>query len=124
MITVVVKPYVFKPYSQELIDKFKSKDNMLLHARFDGQQTGYFLISRKSGKLMGYIAWQDDMIIAVEVPEKYQGRGLCKTMLRLAEIRGANKLTVNKKNTNAIDIYKHLGYKTYKTSDSMLFLKI
>ena len=123
MVKARIKPYVYKPYNQYYIDKFKSSDNMLKHARFDGGQVGYFILSRKTGEMMAYIAWEGDMIIAVEVAPKFQKRGLCSTLLRMAEIRGANKLTVNKNNTEAINIYKHLGYKRYKSSSAMLFMK-
>lgn len=117
------RKYDVKRYCQELIDRYKSKDNMLKHARYDDETFGYFFIDRKYDDWIGYIAFENDIIIALEVNKKYQGKGYAGRLLKLANSRGADKLTVNKNNENAIEMYNHLGWKTYKKTDKMLFMK-
>lgn len=52
------------PYNQENIDKYKSKDNLLRHARYiKGLTNGIFIVDEDSS-LVGYIAWEGDTIIA------------------------------------------------------------
>lgn len=124
MLKLRLFPYKLELYSQDLIDKFKRKDNMLKHARFEkGLTRGFFFVTRKTNKLIGYIAWEKDMIIALEVTEKYQGQGFAKKLLNIAINHGADKLTVNKSNENAIEIYKHLGWEEYKKTDTMIFMQ-
>lgn len=124
MMKVKLFPYKLERYSQELIDKYKSSENMLKHARYDkGITKGFFLIERKTDKLIGYIAFEKGMIIALEITKDFQHKGFAKKLLEFAVNHGANKLTVNKSNTNAIEMYKHLGWKRYKSTEKMLFLR-
>lgn len=116
-------PYVAKKYTQDLIDKYKSPDNMLRHARCEDGDRGYFYVNQDTDELVGYIGWKDNMIIALEVVPEYEGKGYAKKLLRLANSVGVNRLTVNKSNKHAIDIYRHLGWKQYKDEGKMLFFE-
>lgn len=66
-----------------------------------------------------------NFIQGIEINKKYQGRGLSKQLLDIAVKEfNATKLSVNKKNLLAIDIYKKYGFKTYTETDNMLFMSI
>ena len=114
--------YKYLPYNEDNINKYKDDNNMLIHARSSGC-FGRFIVTRKTDKLIGYIGIEDDTIISLEVSEKYRGRGFAKDLINYAIQHGANKLSVNKNNENAIDMYKHLGWKKYKSDDNMIYMK-
>lgn len=120
-----IKLHTYKayPYSQELIDRFKSPDNMLKHARCGKDTRGMFFVNRRDRDLVGYIAFEGDTVIALEVAGKYEGKGYAKRLLKIAEACGADKLSVNKKNEHAIEVYKHLGYRKYDSDDAMIYMR-
>lgn len=100
------------PISEELISKYKSKDNLLRH--LDSKDSGIMLIDNLSNKLIGYIAWDNNVITALEVLDDYKGNGFSSKLLKIAEENGCNELTVNSSNKHAISVYEHLGWKFYK----------
>lgn len=111
------------PYNQENINKYKSKDNLLRHARYiKGLTNGIFIV--EEDKLVGYIAWEGDTIIALEVISNYRNNGIATKLLSKAINNGANKLTVNKHNISAINLYKNLGWKIDKETDKIYFMKL
>lgn len=111
------------PYNQENIDKYKSKDNLLRHARYiKGLTNGIFIVDEDSS-LVGYIAWEGDTIITLEVISNYRNNGIATKLLSKAVNNGANKLTVNKHNISAINLYKNLGWKIYDETDKIYFMK-
>lgn len=114
--------YYIKPYSEDLIEKYKSSDNMLLHAKWTPEMKGCFFINKKKGDLVGYVGCEGDMIVALEVADGYQGRGYSKRLIQHALRNDANKLSVNKKNEHAIDVYKHLGFKVDDEDSDMLYM--
>ena len=116
--------YYTLPYSQENIDKFKSSENMLKHARCNDDTFGWFFVNKKRDELVGYVGCENDIVIALEVMPDYEGRGYASRLLRLAQGRGAVKLSVDKDNTHAIEVYKHLGYKEYDSDDKMIYMEI
>lgn len=124
MIKIRRHTYYVLPYSQENIDRFKTDDNMLKHARYNKDTFGWFFVNKKRNELVGYIGCEDDIVIALEVNSDYEGHGYASRLLRLAQSRDANKLSVNKDNTHAINVYKHLGYKEYDNDDNMIYMKI
>lgn len=99
------------PMSAELISKYKSPDNLLKH--LDPKDTGFMFLTPQDD-LIGYIAWDGNIITALEVLKDYQGMGFSKKLLELAEENGCNELTVNSNNKKAIAIYEHLGWRFYK----------
>ena len=57
--------------------------------------------------------------------DNYKSHGLSKQLLDIAVKKlNANDLSVNKNNEIAIKLYKDYGFKVYKESDTMLFMKI
>lgn len=112
------------PYSQELINRYRSKENMLRHARYTPEKTkGMFLVDPKNDNLVGYIGWENNIIIALEVSKDYRKQGIGTYLLEKAVENGITKLTVSKKNTNAINLYKSLGWEVYKKTPKIYFMK-
>lgn len=101
------------PISKELVEKYKSSENLLRHV--DPRDVGYMIIDKAQNNLIGYVAWDKNIITALEVIKKFQGKGYSKILLEIAEENNCNELTVNKNNKKAISIYEHLGWKFYKS---------
>lgn len=80
-------------------------------------------------KLVGFVNVEDkegeSWIQALEIMPDYRNQGLGKSILDIAvkELK-ANYLSVNKKNTVAILMYKKYGFKTYKETETMYFMSL
>lgn len=98
------------PYDKNNIDKYKSSENLLKHARVNKNTDGIMLITN-SGNLIGYCGWERNWIIALEVCKDYRGRGYGDLLLKTALNSGCTGLTVNKNNQVAISLYKKYGFK-------------
>ena len=107
---ILRKQYKEIPYNKENIEKYKSSDNLLKHARSDKNTDGIMLLDKNTNDLIGYIAWENDYIIALEVLSDYRGSGFGDILLEKAIKSGCNKLSVSKKNTVAINLYKKHGF--------------
>mgnify|MGYP002523807619 CR=1 FL=1 len=116
--------YFSIPYNQENIDAYKSSDNMLKHARYNKDTFGWLFINKKTEDLVGYVGCEGDTVIALEVSKQFEGRGYASRLLSLAYDRGASKLSVDKNNEHAIEVYKHLGYREYDSDSKMLYMEI
>jgi len=117
------------PYSQENIDKYKTKKctlpwekdgndktNMLKHARYTkGVTEGLFLVNEMDDSLVGYIGWEGKKIIAIEVTNDYQRLGYGKYLMDKAINAGCTWLTVHKDNHKAIGFYLKYGFHFTKT---------
>lgn len=101
------------PISKELIEKYKSSENLLRHV--DPNDIGYMIIDKVQNNLIGYVAWDKNIITALEVIKEFQGKGYSKILLEIAEENNCNELTVNKNNKKAISIYEHLGWELYRS---------
>lgn len=97
---------------------------MLKHARSNKDTFGQFLINKNSNNLVGYIGCEGDTVVALEVMPEFEGRGYATRLLRFAWSKGVTRLSVEKNNAHAIDVYKHLGYKEYDSDDKMLYMEI
>jgi ribosomal protein S18 acetylase RimI-like enzyme len=111
---ILRKQYKEIPYNKENIEKYKSSDNLLKHARSDKNTEGIMLVDKNTNDLIGYIAWEDNYIIALEVLSDYRGSGFGNILLEKAIKSGCSKLSVSKKNTIAINLYKKYGFKHTK----------
>jgi ribosomal protein S18 acetylase RimI-like enzyme len=101
------------PYTLENINKYKSKNNLLRHARFiPGKSEGVFLVDSKTDSLIGYCGWEDNWIVALEVSNEYRRKGFGEKLLDLAISSGCTGLTVDNRNSAAIDLYKKKGFKS------------
>lgn len=97
-------------YNAENIGKYKSDNNMLMHARVSNDIFGIMLIDN-SNNLIGYIAWQNEMIIAFEVVKKYRRQGYgSKLLLKAINSKKVKRLSVSSSNRDAISLYKTFGF--------------
>lgn len=118
------RDYYLEPISEDLIKKYKSSENMLRHARYiPSKSEGFFMFDTKNSEPIGYIIWEDDFIVAFEIFKDYRRKGYGEKLLGVAIDSGANRLSVNKKNLGAIELYKKTGWETYDETGSMLFMK-
>ena len=111
------------PWTKENIEKYKSQENMLKHARFIPEKTvGKFLVTPTDEKLVGYIACEGDTIIALEVLPEYRGRGIATDLINSSR---ATKLSVQKsnRNRNAIRLYEKLGFRIISENLRMYFME-
>lgn len=110
-------------FNKDNVERFKSDDNMLKHARTDDDVHGFILLNQDD-ELVSYIAWQNDFIIAFETMEKYRNHGYGTRLLKKAVKNGVTKLSVNKSNINSINMYINFGFEEYKEDDNMFYMKI
>lgn len=121
MIILRKQKYKELPWTKENIDKYKSPENMLKHARFiPGRTVGKILVTPTDEKLVGYIACEGDTIIALEVSPEYRGKGVATDLINSS---GATELSVQKNNESAITLYKNLGFKIVSENPRMYFMK-
>lgn len=121
MIILRKQKYKELPWTKENIEKYKSQENMLKHARFIPEKTvGKFLVTPTDEKLVGYIACEGDTIIALEVLPEYRGRGIATDLINSF---GATKLSVQKSNRNAIRLYEKLGFRIISENPRMYFME-
>lgn len=102
------------PYTTENVKKYKSPKNLLSKAMMGDDISGIMLIDKETRDLIGYCAWKGNYIVALEVISEYRRKGFGKELLRRALKEGCNKLAVDRKNTNAINLYKEFGFKDNK----------
>ena len=116
--------YTEKDLSINIINKYKDKYKTLKHIRFNKDTKGKCLFDKNN--LIGII--QVDInrqyILALEVFDPYKRKGYGGVLLKIAESKlNANKLSVNKKNSSAISLYKQNGWKVYDEDDNMFYMK-
>lgn len=105
-----VPDYKELPYNQENIRKYKSIDNLLRHARYlPGKSDGVFLVT-PGEELIGYVGWEGDCVIALEVAKNFRGLGFGDILIEKAIDSGCKKLTVDTNNSKAINLYKKHGF--------------
>lgn len=111
------------PFSQDIIDRYKSPSNMLRHARWNKWTSGIALM--KGVDLVGYVIWdnRDQEVKGLEVIDKYRGQGIGKKLLELAEDNDILSLTVNKDNVKAIKLYESCGWIPVKSQGQMVWMK-
>ena len=118
-------PFLELPYTLENIKKYKSKDNLLRHARFiPGKTKGVFFVEPITNSLIGYCGWDGDWIIALEVAKEFQKEGFGEKLLDKAISLGCTKLTVNNKNSVAISLYKKKGFRTTSTDGRITVMEL
>lgn len=106
------------PWTKENVDKYKSSDNLLRHARTGKDIDGIILVS--GGSLVGYIAWSKGSIIALEVIPAWRKQGIATALLEQSPVQ---RLTVAKSNGPAIKLYQDLGYKVTAENSKILYME-
>jgi len=109
------KDYKEVPYTKDNIDLYKSPDNLLKHARIGKKVDGIMLVDKKTNELIGYVAWEGNYIVALEVISKYRGNGFGDILIKKAIGLGAEKLSVDKNNIAARKLYEKHGFKENST---------
>lgn len=110
--------------SKEVIDNFKQQYPNLRHVRVGDNLTGVALLDKDKFVGLVQVDKEKEGIVALDVQPDYREKQLGSLLLNYAESKlGANKLSVNKHNEVAINMYKNRGYKQYDETDHMLFLK-
>ncbi|MCK9198297.1 MAG: GNAT family N-acetyltransferase, partial [Bacilli bacterium] len=109
---------------ENIINKYESEYRSLKHLRTSDDYTGYFYLY--NNKPVGYINVNKvtNTIQAMEIFKDFQGMGLSEDLMKDWKALKGDNLTVNKDNNVAIAIYKKHGFRTYKTTDTMLFMKL
>ena len=112
--------------SQDQIKELKTKQPNLKHIKTGANTRGF--IFTKNGEPQAVINTekkQDGIWIqGLEVFEKAKGQGLSYELLDVATKElGATKLSVNKRNKIAKNIYDKYGFETFKEDDSMYYMK-
>lgn len=120
------------PITKENVEKYKKSGNAgltigLQHLRVNSNVEGY-IWPTKNGEVIAYVAVEQKdegrFIIALEIAERYQGKGFGKKLLTFAEEElNADHLSVNKNNTNAFKLYLDCGWEVYDETDTMFFMK-
>ncbi len=105
------------PYTRHNIEKYKSHDNLLKHAKYTvGISSGVFLVDRND-ELVGYIGWEGSEIISLEVSKNYRGLGIGKYLIQRAIDAGCNSLYVTSSNKSAISLYESMGFRKIEESN-------
>ena len=91
--------------------KYKSKDNLLRHARTGKGISGVMYIDPGTKELIGYIGWEGKMIICLEVTKYYRGQGYGRLLMEEAMNKGCDSLTVSENNLIAQNLYSSLGFR-------------
>lgn len=104
------------------IKKYKSQNKGLSHIRTGKDYKGYIYID-KSDKVIGFINMRisDKYIQAIEVDKQFQGMGIGKMLLNDLIKMGAERLSVNKKNTIAKKMYDK-QFKVEDEDDTMYYM--
>lgn len=113
------------PLSKESIDKYKPVAKYLSHFRSGDDYKGYIWLDNDKVVAGCSVHISEQEIQAIEISKEYQRKGLSYKILDVCVKEfHADKLTVNKKNVLAINIYKKYGFSIYKETDSMYFMKL
>ncbi len=111
------------------IQVYKREYPSLSHIRINGNTKGcVWLDNDKNLVAIINTEKKDDdyvWINSFEIFDKYKGHGLSKQILKYAiKEYGITHLSVNKNNEVAYQLYKNLGFKTYRSSEKMYFMCI
>ena len=109
-------------YNKENIEKYKSDDNMLQHARVNKNTFGWMVV--KGNKLVGYCGCEGDKIIALEVTPKFRRQKWATKFIRKAKAKGCTDLSVEKGNKAAISLYFRNGFYICGSNKRQLFMTL
>lgn len=124
-----LKQFRSETINDETIARYKTQAKQLSHVRTGGNTKGE-IFTDKNGKLVGMINTEkkDDgnvWIQGVEVFGENKAKGIGYRLIDHAvKDMGATHLSVNKSNTAAKNLYDKYGFETYKSDDTMNYMRI
>lgn len=120
----VYSNYKFIDSSKELIDKYKIEYPNLKHVRTNPKNKGIICITLKDSKFVGIIQWdiKSKYVVSLEINPKYRHKGIATVLLKMAKKQGINRLSVNKHNDPAINLYNGLKYKEIRKDANMIYM--
>ncbi len=79
----------------------------------------HLIIAKNEEGPVAFMGVEEKRIEMLFVLSGQRGNGLGKSLIRYGiENFGADEVTVNEQNTSAVGFYEHMGFKTYKRSDT------
>lgn len=120
------------PMTEENIKKYKSDAKGLSHIKTGKDYQGEIFLDEyeedgevKESSVVGFynIRKSDNYIQAIEVTKYYRKRGIGRQLLKKCMSLGAHKLSVNKKNLIAIELYEKEGFKKEKEDKNMFYME-
>ena len=77
------------------------------------------IVAEKDGVPVGFMGVQDDRLEMLFLDPGVRGQGLGRQMLTYGiEQLGVTELTVNEQNPQSVGFYEHLGFSTYRRTDT------
>lgn len=110
--------------SEESIKKYKSSCKGLSHIRTGKDYEGKIFIDPNNDVVGFYnLRKSDHYIQGIEINKKYQSKGLGKMLLQECINSGAERLSVNKNNIKAINMYKK-DFKIVNEDKTMYYMEL
>ena len=110
--------------SKESIEKYKSSCKGLSHIRTGKDYEGRIFIDPNNDVVGFYnLRKSDHYIQGIEINKKYQSKGLGKMLLQECINSGAERLSVNKNNIKAINMYKK-DFKIVNEDKNMYYMEL
>jgi ribosomal protein S18 acetylase RimI-like enzyme len=121
--TIPVINYSKISTTEENIKKYKSIYPNLKHVKTGKDFKGIMLLDKDEFVGIVQCNTNTDYIVALEVSPKFRNQGIATYLLNYAKNElNVHKLSVNKKNTNAIDLYKKNNYRVIKQDEHMFYM--
>lgn len=110
--------------NKEIIRKYVEKEKGFRHIRIGKDYKGYVYLDSKDN-VIGFISMRlsDKYIQAIEVSKHYQNMGIGKMLLDELIKMGAERLSVNKKNQKAKNMYDKL-FTVESEDEHMYYMKL
>lgn len=119
-----ISQYKQIPMTEENIKKYKSKTKGLSHIRTGKDYTGTIILDNENVVGFYNLRVSDRYIQALEVSEDYQSKGIGNQLLQECVRKGAIRLSVNKKNEKAINLYKKRNFKIVNEDNTMYYMEL
>lgn len=79
----------------------------------------HLVVAERWGRVLGFAGVEGERLEMLFLLPELRGEGLGRALLTfVAETYGVNELTVNEDNHEAVGFYEHMGFKTYKRTDT------
>lgn len=79
----------------------------------------HLVVAERWGRVLGFAGGEGERLEMLFLLPEWRGEGLGRALLTfVAETYSVNELTVNEDNHEAVGFYEHMGFKTYKRTDT------